>query len=159
MENEELRDKIIRVIDSGKQIYILSTVDEENRPHSRYMGTIDIADDYSVVYLACKSFSNKVRQIKANPNAQLLFVTPDYMEVASLSGKASFETSEEIKQETWEKNPPMAGYFNTLQDPELTIIRFDPEFAEYCSHANNYQPIRISWQAEPVTAHKKPARK
>jgi len=158
MENEDLRDNIIRVIDSGKQIYILSTVDDENRPHSRYMGTINVADDYSVIYMACKASSRKVAQIKSNPNAQLLFITPDYMEVVSLSGKASLEISDEIKQETWEKNPPMAGYFNTLQDPELAIIRFDPEFAEYSSHTDNYEPVRLPWQVEAAGAEKKPGR-
>jgi len=51
----------------------------------------------------------------------------------------------------------MAGYFNTVQDPELAIIRFDPEYAEYSSHANNYEPVRIPWQVETAAARKKPA--
>ena len=144
---DELREHIIDVIEAGKQIFIFSTVDQEGRPHSRYMGTLNIHDDYSIFYLACKVSSNKLQQIKGNPNAQMLFITPDYMEVVTLSGKAYPEDSEEIKKETWEKNPAMAGYFTTAEDPEYAVIRFEAELAEYYSSSKNYQAEAIPWGA------------
>ena len=158
MDNAEAREHIISVIESGKQIFIFSTVDQEGRPHSRYMGTLNIHDDYSIFYMACKASANKLQQIKANPNAQMLFITPDYMEVVTLSGKACQEDSEEIKKETWEKNPAMAGYFTAADDPEYTIIRFEPELAEYYSSGKNYEAVSVPWGAAAPAKAKKPGR-
>ena len=152
MDNAEIREQVLHVIDLGKQIYIFSTVDAENRPRSRYMGLIDIEDDYSAFYMGCKANSNKVKEIKANPNAQLLFTTPDFLEIAAISGKASIEDSPHEKRQFWQKNPALAGYFKTMDDPEFAVIRVIPEFAEYYNVGNNFERCFIPW--EPMAARK-----
>ena len=158
MDTAEIREHVINVIEAGKQIFIFSTVDQEGRPHSRYMGTLNIHDDYSTFYMACKASSSKLQQIRGNPNVQVLFVTPDYMEVATLSGKAYPEDSDEIKKETWEKNPAMAGYFASAEAPDYAIIRFEPELAEYYCSSKNYEAETIPWGAATPAKGKKTAR-
>jgi len=151
MADKDIRQRIRRVVDLGKQIYIFTTVDEENRPRSRYMGTLDITDDYAVFYLATQQSSRKVKQIGANPNAQLLFVTPDYLETVTISGKAHLESLEDMKHDMWAKNPMLAGYFSSVEDPEYALIRFESEFAEYIN-LNETRGVAdiVPWLSQPV---------
>jgi len=131
MSDAELSQRIRKVIDLGKQIFVFSTVDEENRPHSRYMGTFHSTDNYSTIFMASQTSSRKVKQLQANPHAQVLFVTPDFLETVSIAGKAYLETSNELKLEMWSKNPALASYFESAEDPEYALIRFEADVAEF----------------------------
>jgi len=153
MDNDDLNERVRRVIELGRQIFIFSTVDEEGRPHSRYMATLDNEEDYSVFFMGCKAMSNKVRHIAHNPNTQLLFAAPDFLQVASVSGKASVENSIEKKRELWEKFPVMAGYFSGPDDPDFVMIRFVPEYADYLNFNTDFDAQRVEW-GEPIATQK-----
>jgi len=145
MTENELREKVRKVIELGKQIFVFATVDDEGRPHSRYMGVLDIAPDYSAFFLACETDSEKVHDVVQNPHSQLLFATPDFLQVATVSGRAEMVESAERKREFWEANPVLAGYFASPDDAKFGMIRFVPEYAEYLDLNVGYHPTRVEW--------------
>ena len=151
MDNEDLRDKVLNVMELGREIFVFSTVDDEGRPHMRYMATLDYEDDYSAFFLGCTMSSNKVRHIRHNPNVQLLFAAPDYLHVVTITGQASILDSIDKKRELWEKYPVLAGYLKAPDDPDFGIIRLEPEYADLLDFNNGFYAIRVPWDT-PVPA-------
>lgn len=147
MDNADLRDKVLNVMELGREIFVFSTVDDEGRPHARYMATLDYEDDYSAFFLGCTMSSNKVRHIRHNANAQLLFAAPDYLQVAMISGQASILDSMEKKREFWEKYPVLAGYLKAPDDPDFGMIRFEPEYADLLDFNNSFNAVRVAWDS------------
>jgi len=153
MVEDDVMDCVRKVIDVGKQIFVLATVDEEGRPHCRYMGVLSIEPDYSTFFLACRTDSNKARQIRHTGFAQLLFASPDFLQVATVSGRAEMVESTERKREFWDNNPVLAGYFSSPEDPAFGMIRFVPEFADYLDLNKGFDPVHAEWEvAQPAHA-------
>ena len=147
MDNEDLRDKVLNVMELGREIFVFSTVDDEGRPHARYMATLDYEDDYSAFFLGCKASSSKVQHIRRNASAQLLFAAPDFLQVVTISGQASAIDSMEKKREFWEKYPVLAGYFKAVDDPDFGMLRFEPEYAELLDFNNSFDAVRVAWDS------------
>ena len=147
----ELEERVIRVVEQGKQIFTFSTVDEQNRPRTRYMGVLDISEDYSSFLMATHASSAKMRHLRHNPNALLMFNTPDFLEIATLSGQARREESEEVRRRFWDKNPVLAAYFSGYDDPEFDAILFVAETAEYLNVNTSSQAVAMPWSKREVT--------
>lgn len=129
MNQREAKKRTLAIMNAA-EVFIFSTVDARNRPQSRVMGAKLIGKGMTL-YMETYADSAKVKQIKKHSRAQLLFPTPDYSEVVTLSGKASLEDSEAIRKRMWKENPASKDYFSSYDDPRLAIIKFEPDELKY----------------------------
>ena len=143
MEKEGLKKRVLDVIKSGKNAFIFSTVDENNCPQSRFMGAFMLEREFTI-YLETSSSSRKMKQIKNNSGAQLVFFRPDYSEVAIVSGRAAIEESLEKKKEIWAHVPSCKDYYPAYDAPEFGVIRFETKKIEYLNPKMQLAPFKIT---------------
>lgn len=129
MNQKQAKKRALEIVNSS-DVFVLSTVDARNRPQSRVIGS-KLVDRGMTVYMETYIDSNKVKQLKKKPSAQLLFPTRDYTEVVTLTGKATIEESMEVKKRVWEKNLSSSKYFSGYDDPRLGVVKFKPESLTY----------------------------
>ena len=134
-------DRVREVMAAVQNVHVLATVDEQNRPQMRWMGTVVECPKHPwMFYLACGKNSRKMAQIAQNPSAQLLFSKPDYSECATLSGVAEAVDTPEIRQLLWEKIPQMENYYSSADDPNMGIIRFTTKCLELLCMSEQHEP-------------------
>jgi general stress protein 26 len=129
MNQRQAKKRALEIINSA-DVFVFSTVDAQNRPQSRLMGA-KLVERGTVVFMETYADSSKVKQIKKNPRAQLLFPTKNYSEVVTVSGKASLEDSVALRKKMWQENPASKDYFSSYNDPNLAIIKFQPDKMTY----------------------------
>lgn len=134
--------KRAREIISSADVFVLSTVDARNQPQSRLMGA-KLVDKGLTIFMETYADSRKVKQIKKNPRAQLLFATNDNSEVVTLSGKASMDSSMNVRKRIWRENPASADYFSGYDDPALGLIKFKPQRLEYFGPDTGLERIEV----------------
>lgn len=141
MNQRQAKKRALEVI-SSVDVFVFSTVDGRNRPQSRVMGA-KLVERGTTIYMETYADSNKVKQIKKKPRAQLLFPTKTYSEVATLSGKASLENSMAIKKKMWQKNPASKDYFSGYDDPRLAVIKFQADELKYIGPETGMEIIKM----------------
>lgn len=141
MTNDEIKKVVWKTVQESK-IFVYTTVDKQNCPHSRYMGASMIKDD--VIYMATASNARKVQQIKANPLSQLLFGADEYKQVVTIAGESAVEESLELKKAFWQANPVCKDYFSSPDAPEFGLIAFRATSAEYLNLALQHEPFAVS---------------
>lgn len=142
MNQKQAKKRAKKIIEASR-VFVLSTVDGRNRPQSRYMGA-KLVGSGMTIYMETYKRSRKTRQIAKNPRAQLLFSTPDYSEVVTVSGKASMDRSVEMRKKIWNENPASADYFRDYDDPNLGLIKFESEMLEYYGPQTGLESIQIN---------------
>ncbi|GAB4344246.1 MAG: hypothetical protein Kow0099_23490 [Candidatus Abyssubacteria bacterium] len=140
MNQREMKKRAREIIEAA-DAFVLSTVSGK-RPQSRVMGT-KLVDKGLTIYMETYADSRKVKHLKKNSSAQLLFMSKDKSEVVTLSGKATLDDSVSLKKRIWAKNPASAKYFSGYEDPRLAIIRFTPETLEYVGPQTNTDIIKV----------------
>ena len=104
----------------------LATVDGD-APWMRAMHAARIEDDLTI-WFACGASSNKVRQIRANPNVEVAFW--DAGKDLVVSGTADVVTDTETKHAMWDDE--WERYFEQgNDDPEYCLLRIEPTRALY----------------------------
>ena len=132
----ELETKILEVI-QGPKLAALATVKEESGevlPAVRYIVVVGF-EDLSLMAATRKS-SRKVQDIKKNPNISLTIwsgkdlipedLTKPYVVI---KGKAALIDDQETKNRFW--NPYLENHFNGMNDPEYSLLKFEPNSIEY----------------------------
>jgi len=109
--------------------FVLSTVDGEGRPQSRWMGGLVLEEPFTI-WMAAGAGSRKMDQVSAHPQAQLLFQTPDFSRVITVSGHCEILDSAAVKQQLWAQMPALARYFSGPEDPHLGVLRFEAKRVE-----------------------------
>lgn len=138
----EIKKAVRALVTKDKAVYVLGTVDAKRRPQMRYMGALVFEKNFEILMVS-HSQARKVKQIKANPNAQLLFSSPDYKKVATLSGTAAAEESVKKKKEVWRKIPACAAYHDSPEAPDFGLIRFKTREIEYIDLTVRHEPFRV----------------
>lgn len=128
MTKEEIVAKAKELAQAGAP-FILATVDQNGAPQARWMGA-KVLDEPFTVYMESHRQARKVGQIRANPNAQLVFQSPDYMLVATVSGKCEVCEDPEIYRRIWEAVPELANYISGPDDPGFGAVKFTAEVIE-----------------------------
>jgi len=110
----ELAEELIRANPVG----LLTTVDAEGRPHSRYMGAA-LGDGLNSVLAVSAKNARKLDQIDANAKVCWVFSTPHAEEVVTLLGKASV-VEQTRAMPLWERLTEIAAQWSmtVLSDPE-----------------------------------------
>ena len=104
MKPAEAKRRLLKVLREEGFVFVLSTVDAEGRPHSRYMGALTI-EKGKTAYMATYSEARKLDHIRANSNAQVLGATEHFAEIVAVDGKASIENSLARKKAFWKAHP------------------------------------------------------
>jgi general stress protein 26 len=99
---------------------------------ARPMGTQEMEFDGSVWFMTDKR-SNKCKEIKADPSVGLEYAHSNGVRFVSLSGTASFSEDREKIKKFW--NPFYKAWFESAEDPNITLIEVKIERAEYWDNA------------------------
>jgi len=137
-------ERVREIMATQHNLHVLATVDAEGKPHCRWMGAL-VEDPQApwTFYLACGKASQKMAQIAANPNAQLLFTDQTTWNVATLSGTAVVETGPAARQWLFDAVPAMKGYYTGPADPGLGVIRFTTRCLELLATHESHEPLRV----------------
>ncbi len=138
MNRDEIISAAQQLASEGKP-FMLGTVDQQGGPQMRWMGGL-VLEEPLVVWMACGAQSRKVAQLAANPQAQLVFTSPDYMTVATLSGTCEIRADAESRQKVWDGIPALARYSSGPQDPAMVAMRFVTQRVELLGMAAGMQP-------------------
>ncbi len=134
----EARDKVFDLIKDSR-VAMMATADATGRLfHARPMVApkLDKQEDFEgSLYFFTGASSPKVEEIKANPQVLLTYANPDKQSYVSLSGHATVERDAAKIDELWTKEIE-AWFPQGKADPNLVLIRFDAEEAEYWDAPN-----------------------
>jgi len=144
MDDAEVKAKALSILSQKDLPIVLSTVDADSRPHSRYMGSgIPVEGEDFDFYMVSGASSRKVAQLAANPRAQILAAAPEWAATVSLAGTASLVEDTSVKDMVWDSNPVVHQFFEGKQDANFAVIRFRGEELEYATMAGEPQPYIV----------------
>jgi general stress protein 26 len=144
MKPAEAKRRLLKVLREEGFVFVLSTVDADARPHSRYMGALTI-EKGKTAYMATYSEARKLDHIRVNSNAQILGATEHYAEIVTVDGKASIEKSLAKKKAFWKAHPGCETYFTGPDAAEFTLIKVTLESGEYTKIDESYVPIEVTF--------------
>ena len=140
LHGAEARDKVFALI-KDSQVAMMATADDSGRLfHARPMVApkLDKQEDFEgSLYFFTGATSPKVEEIKANPNVLLTYANPDKQSYVSLSGQATVVRDPAKVDELWTKEIE-AWFPDGKSDPNLVLIRFDAEEAEFWDAPNKF---------------------
>lgn len=120
-DSDDLTGVLRRLID-GRHPGLFTTVDEQNRPHTRWMATMAF-EDFPFIHTLTAPGSRKLAQIEKNPHVTWVFSNHDLTLVLTLSGVARVLTDASERRRIWK----------TIEDKShayfLTNFREQPGFA------------------------------
>ena len=119
----------IRQLATAARVGLLGTSEGHMPLEVRPMSVQHVDAAGNLWFLSARS-SLQNRQISRHPQAQLLFSNPGASEFLSLQGRAFVTDSRPLKEKYW--SPLATGWFpGGIDDPELTVLRFQPEQGHY----------------------------
>ncbi len=109
-------------------IAMLSSI-KDNQVHSRPMATSEVDAD-GTIWFFTKDDSAKVTEIEQNASVTLSYANPQSNTYVAVIGKTAVSHDKEKIKELW--NPMLKAWFpNGPEDPEIGLLKFTPETAEY----------------------------
>lgn len=138
----EARSLCLQLLEVAEMAY-LTTVDEHGFPQTRamenfrnkrrYPNLVDFfkthGSDFLVLF-GTHASSNKVGQIKKNPNASAYYCKPDEYRGLRLGGPMEIVTDYDLKKRFWKKG--WETYYPAgIDDPEYTVLSLQPQKAKY----------------------------
>jgi len=136
----QARDKVFDLIKDSR-VAMMATADESGRLfHARPMVApkLDKQEDFDgTLYFFTAASSPKVDEIKANPHVLLTYANPDKHAYVSLSGHATVARDRTKIDELWTKEIE-AWFPEGKDDPNLVLIRFDADEAEFWDAPNAF---------------------
>jgi general stress protein 26 len=132
MDKSEVLRRVKSVI-SETRYSVMSTVDSDNRPQSRWMSSTLVSGDLGRLYCLAHPSSDKVKQLKKNNRAQWMFHRVNFNEVVWLDGVMNVLNSPSVKQQVFEKVADRAlVYFKKFgKDPDFVVLELAVESVRY----------------------------
>lgn len=93
---------LIKQLVNGDHPGIFSTVDEQGRPHMRWMASLSF-DELPWIYTLTDRESRKVRQIERHPAVSWMFCNSDLSLVLNLAGEARVLTDTPTVKRLWKQ--------------------------------------------------------
>jgi general stress protein 26 len=111
------------------EVAMLTEVAPDGRLHSRPLHTLRAELD-GTLWFATGYDSEKVRELEANPQVNVAYASRGKGIYVSVAGRASVTRDRATIDALW--SPQMSVFFKGgKDDPNLCLIRIDPESAEY----------------------------
>lgn len=135
--------------DLAEGICMFTTFTDSRPVPSRPMALQGV-DDEGTLYFFSAASSNKNKELAADPAVQLFFCKEGPSEYLSLYGSATISRDREKIEEYW--NPFVKTWFQGgKDDPDLTVIRIQPETCHYWDTKNNRMVAMLKMAASLVT--------
>lgn len=126
MTRTEELDKLHEMIDGMRTAMLTSFHDEQLR--SRPMAIIHRGED-NIIWFFTGADTEKAREIKENSHVNVALADESSNKFVSLSGRASLLKDPSLAKTMW--TPFAKGWFDGPDDPNLRIIKFEIDGAEY----------------------------
>lgn len=120
------KEEIIRAaqeLTKANRVFVLATVDQAGVPQVRWMGGC-LLDEPMTLSMATKAKSRKMDQIRAHPQAQLMFQDEECTRVATVTGTCEVDDTLESRRRLWQAIPELARHVSAPEDPALGVIKF-----------------------------------
>ncbi len=123
----DVKTKTRDYLDSVKTVSLATSM--ESKPSCRIMEIQKVEDDLKILFVARKS-SPKMDQIEKNSSVCIVSFNEETVRDIRLFGKIEVLLDMETKKYVW--NEGLEPYFpDGINDPELTVLKFNPERLEY----------------------------
>ncbi|WP_068777571.1 pyridoxamine 5'-phosphate oxidase family protein [Paenibacillus sp. FJAT-26967] len=138
MSNQELGKKIEAVLDQN-EVCSFATVDN-GKPRVRYMA---LFHEGLTIYLATNRKTDKVDELKDNPNVHILvgFDGKPSKEILQIEAQATVSSNDSLREKVWRDD--LKEWFDGPHDPNYVILEIKPIQIEYIQ---GYDDPQI-WQA------------
>ncbi|MGM9512147.1 pyridoxamine 5'-phosphate oxidase family protein [Larkinella sp. GY13] len=135
--------------DLAEGMCMFTTFTDSRPAPSRPMALQGVDDDGALYFLSAAS-SNKNKELATDPAVQLFFCKEGPSEYLSLYGTATISQDRQKIEEYW---TPFAKIWfqGGKDDPDLTVIRVQPESCRYWDTKNNRAVSFIKMAASLVT--------
>ena len=121
MNKHEIMSLIESIVEDT-HIAVLSTVDQDGAPHSRWVTPGCIEERAGAVFMISSSRFSKIDHIRSNPRAELLFQTKALDQVLNVNGRVNLLDNPSIRAETLECIGKNLHPFWRINQPENELI-------------------------------------
>ncbi|MEO9891699.1 pyridoxamine 5'-phosphate oxidase family protein [Aurantibacter sp.] len=141
-EVKSLLTAAIRERNHPLKFCVLGTTGLDNTPESRIIGLRDVSEDYAFT-LFTDERSNKVSQIKKNPQVSLLFYHPEEKIQIKVKGTATIVKDENFIKEKWLEITCNGRKDYTTTEAPGTIIKNNEEIT-FLKEKNYFCIVKIA---------------
>jgi general stress protein 26 len=141
MNQQELMNKLTVILEDSKA-GILSTTDNEGKPHLRWMTPTLMRSRKGVIFSVTSLNANKVKQVSHNPNVAWIIQSRSLDQIITLHGKVNVLDNPSIKAEVLESVGDRLTMFWKINEDlnDFVVLETVIESAEY------YRPMEIDVQ-------------
>lgn len=141
LENADDIINIARQLIDGEHPGVLTTVDEEGRPHTRWMATFAF-DDFPVMRTLTSPHSQKLNHLTANPHVEWMFSNQDLSLILNFAGTARVIRDPGELKRIWQMvGDKSHAYFmkNFNEGPGFAVLETTVEHIHCSVPASNFQ--------------------
>jgi len=124
--------ELAKKLADGTRPGVLATVDEEGRPHLRWMATLSLYD-FPRLYTITSPTSRKIAHIQKNPHVSWMFSNEETTVVVNIEGRARIETDPAEMNRVWRmlEDKSKAFFLSIANDgPGFAVIETEIEDIE-----------------------------
>ena len=141
MDKNEIISRVKKLLKESRNVVMVLTVDKFNAPHGRYMDGTP-GEDGLTLYFDSFMNTDKVEEIKNNPNAEVIVAGKNLIETANISGAMSFCTDNEDKTYSSKKSF-LISRFSGINPEDIVIFKFVPKAVKYLNSKAALRPLPI----------------
>ncbi len=152
MENHPNHQELLKGIRErikDVRVAMMTTVSTEGRLHSRPMSTNEMEKD-GTLWFFTKEFSEKVDEISRDNTVSLSYADPSNNTYVTVLGEAQIVRDRQKMAELW--NVFLKAWFpQGLNDPQLTLLKVEPQEAEYWDSSSSKMVVAFNILKAVVT--------
>jgi general stress protein 26 len=136
MDSRQVMNRVEEIIETHKT-GLLATVDDEGKPHIRWLTPAVLRDRPGAIYAITAGKFAKVAQVKSHPQVEWMFQTPSLDEVVSIRGAINVVENPSLRAEVLEVIGPRLRTFWKLahDDRDIAVLETVVE------HATRFLPM------------------
>jgi general stress protein 26 len=140
MAKDDLKKRVVELITRNSYSKLI-TVGLDGAPHGRIMTNLPIGSDMAIWFATALS-TNKIKDIKKNPNVSVFVDDPNDHINASIIGKAEIITDDRLRKKYWQG--PFSFYFPSgPSDPDYCLLKITPKKVEYLNPGPRFHQKRM----------------
>ena len=139
MVKNDLKQKVVELINRNRYSNLI-TFGTDGTPHGRIMTNLPLGKDM-VIWFATGLSTNKIKDIKKNPNVSVFVDDPNDQTNASIIGKAEIVTDARLLKKFWQE--PFGFFFpRGPSDPDYCLLKIIPKKLEYLNPGPRFHQNR-----------------